>query len=34
MLFGTSGGTLTTDLLPLLTLPVSAIVGGVPAQVY
>ena len=32
-LFGTGGGTLTNDTLPLLTLPVSATVGGASAQV-
>ena len=32
-LFGTGGGTLTNDTLPHLTLPVSATVGGAPAQV-
>jgi uncharacterized protein (TIGR03437 family) len=32
-LYGTGGGTLTTDALPLLTLPVTATVGGIPATV-
>ena len=32
-LFGTGGGTLTNDTLPHLILPVSATVGGSPAQV-
>jgi len=33
-LYGTGGGALTTDALPLLKLPVTATVGGVPATVY
>ena len=33
-LYGTGGGNLTTDALPLLTLPVTATVGGIPATVY
>jgi uncharacterized protein (TIGR03437 family) len=33
-LYGTGGGTLTTDALPLLKLPVTATVGGLPATVY
>jgi uncharacterized protein (TIGR03437 family) len=33
-LYGTGGGTLTTDALPGLALPVTATVGGVPATVY
>ena len=33
-LYGTGGGMLTTDALPLLKLPVSATVGGLPATVY
>jgi uncharacterized protein (TIGR03437 family) len=32
-LYGTGGGPLTTDALPRLMLPVSATVGGLPAQV-
>jgi uncharacterized protein (TIGR03437 family) len=33
-LYGTGGGTLTTDALPRLALPVTATVGGLPATVY
>jgi len=33
-LYGTGGGALTTDPLPRLTLPVSATVGGLPAQIF
>jgi len=33
-LYGTGGGALTTDSLPRLSSPVSATVGGIPAQVY
>ena len=33
-MYGTGGGTLTTDALPRLALPVTATVGGVPAIVY
>jgi uncharacterized protein (TIGR03437 family) len=32
--YGTGGGTLTTDALPQLTLPASATVGGLPAQIF
>jgi trimeric autotransporter adhesin len=32
-LYGTGGGPLTSDALPRLMLPVSATVGGLPAQV-
>ena len=33
-LYGTGGGPLTTDTPPRLMLPVSATVGGLPAQVF
>ncbi len=33
-LYGTGGGTLTTDALPRLALAVTATVGGIPANVY
>jgi len=33
-LYGTGGGALTADALPLLKLPVTATVGGLPATVY
>jgi uncharacterized protein (TIGR03437 family) len=33
-MYGTGGGSLTTDALPRLALPVTATVGGMPAVVY
>jgi uncharacterized protein (TIGR03437 family) len=33
-LYGTGGGALTTDRLPQLVLPATAMVGGLPATVY
>ena len=33
-LYGTGGGTFTTDALPRLTLPVAATVEGIPATIY
>lgn len=31
--YGTGGGALTNDVLPRISLPVSATIGGLPAQV-